>query len=102
MTKLNYPQEGIYNVIKDNVYETKADLANAKKYCSFNIPYSFRYRSYLQNLDDLLLKYEKQMDQVLEKAKKVSQSYENLEIELNTSVRNIENPKLKAREKIIK
>ena len=32
----------------------------------------------------------------------LNQSYENLEIELNTSVRNIENPKLKAREMIIK
>lgn len=102
MAKLVFPQDGIYNVTKNYIYETKSALANAKKYCSFNIPYTFRYRSYLSGLYDLLQSYEKQMDWILEKTRQVSQSYETLENELNTSVRYIDVAKMKARDRIIK
>ena len=102
MSKLVYPADGLYDTTKTYTIEAKANISNAKRYCSFNIPSSFRYRSYLYNLDDLLTEYEKDMDDILEKAKSVTQAYENLEVDLNSSIKSIDVSTIKRREKIIK
>lgn len=101
MTKLTYPEDGIYKLTNSKIVDAKEHLSSAKKCCNFSVPSSFAYRTYLQNLDELLDDYEKQMNLVLEKVKKVSENYELLETDLENDAKTIERTKLKQRERLI-
>lgn len=101
MTKLLYPEDGIYRLIKDEVYQLQEHLSNGLKYTDFNIPSSFYYKYYLNNLDNTLIAYKNELTSILEAAQKVNQNFEILEMDLNIKIKTLDNKKMQERERMI-
>ena len=102
MTKLIYPEDGLYNKIKDSNNMAVNDLELSMQYTNFNIPADFNYRNYLLNLSNNLKNIKKEINLISDKIK-INDSYlENTVNDLVNSAKTIDKDKINLRENLIK
>lgn len=105
MTKLVYPDEGIYILTKDKAAPCITNLNNGSNSSDFSVPYGFGNRNYLYGLRATLTSYKREFEQINDSIKKVDNNIENLSTDLYNeakSLLNYENNPEKEREKYIK
>ena len=101
MSKLSYPENGIYRYCQENLESCINNLSKAVSECSFNIPADFTYRNQLLSLrSDLgnLLKEAKSINYCLQK---IDNNYERLSQELASGTKKMVAIKIKERERMI-
>ena len=101
MTKLVYPKNGIFNECKDDINSVITNLSNAISNCSFDIPYDFSYRSYLNNLNDKLNIYYDDIKNIKDILKSSNDRFENLEVTLLNDIKKLDDIKIKERDRMI-
>lgn len=101
MVKLVYPNDGIYKYCRNDIDNCLSNLKNAISNCSFDIPYNFSQKNYLDNLDNVLNKYCDKVKDIEFKLRKTDNDFENLSLELVSSSKKIEIKKIAKRDRMI-
>lgn len=100
ITKLSYPDNGLKNLIYNNLDNAEAKLANAGNHY-LSIP-SFKYSSYLGSLNREIYDYRKRISAIKSSVVYVNNLYNELADDLETRYKNLPFSTLKERERTIK
>lgn len=101
MTKLTYPNDGIYKYCKDNIECCRNSLYKSISGISLDIPSSFAYKSYLRNLPNVLTNYYKEINNINSKLQSSNNNYEVLSSELSSAINKMILIKVKRRDRMI-
>lgn len=101
MTKLSYPSDGVYRYCKNNLISCHDNLQSARWNCNFDIPYGFRYRNYLFNLNYELGQYINTINDLDDKIRKINDNFEELETDMSNDVNKLPSVKIKDRDRMI-
>lgn len=104
MTKLVYPEEGIYSIVLGHHRNAVDYLNYAYNQSSFDLPTSlgYSYRSYLYGIDDKIKYYRNTMEAIINDINKVNTKMENIVVDLTREVaQKLPDEKVKERERLI-
>lgn len=101
MSKLVYPNNGIYNYCENDIYKITSNLTSAMQNSVFDIPSDFTYVSYLRSLDNELNNYIKEINSIDSKLKQTNDNYELLEETLEDSTKKLVSMKINERDRMI-
>ena len=101
MTKLVYPENGIYKECRDNLESCSNNLSKTKGNCSFSIPSGFSYSGYLSGLGQVINKYLKESKSINYKLKETNDRFQDLSDDLEENTKKIVPIKVKERERMI-
>ncbi len=101
MTKLIYPNNGIYNYCRNDLENISSNLSNAIENCVFDIPNEFKYKAYLNNLNYLLSEYYKEINSINSKLRKTNDNYKILSDDLENDAKSLVAAKIKERDRMI-
>lgn len=102
MYKFVYPKEGLYSYSRVNCESIISNLNKAYSKCSFSIPSDFKYKSYLNNLLNVINSYKIEMQKINDLIVSADNKYESLSNDLLTRVNNLDNCIIKYRDRMIK
>ncbi len=102
MTVLKYPKNGIYNLCKEELSSCSSLLTNAYNISGYKVPSNFSYRTYMNDLKTKLNSYKIEMNNIIGSIQKVSNTYEELEVDMTNDVKNIQSYKVEKRERLIR
>ncbi len=101
MTKLNYPNDGVYKYCRQYSNSCANNLSRAMNSCSFDIPSDFTYRNYLYNLSGTFRQYYNQINNINERIQKSNDNIKILSSDLLNSVNKMTGIKIKERDRMI-
>lgn len=101
MSRLSYPLNGLKSVIYDDLEQAKNYLSNASM-VSLSKSDSYSEAQYVFELSSILNGYHKRLNHIMNAVIDVTNTYTELEEDLNITDKNITSPTLKARERLIK
>lgn len=101
MSKLHYPNNGIYKYCSDNLETCSKNLSTAASNCTFDIPSGFGYTSYLNGLYSDINKYIKEINSINSKLQKTNNNFETLETDLTNDLKKLTGIKIKERDRMI-
>lgn len=103
MTKIYYEDTGINNLVKPRLENSINSLKSSIKLSSqLYIPYGFRYRNYLNSLNDNLKSDLNIISDVYDFIKRSSNGFQNINDRLNLDIYNIDNYSISLRQSAIK
>lgn len=101
MTKFRYPSEGLYNPNRNSLDNGKSKIISASNSCSFDIPSSFAYKSYLNNLKGLINGLKEELDVIERLLKKNDNDYKVMSDEIHDDYKTMTTYDIKERERMI-
>lgn len=101
MSKLFYPNDGIYKYCRNDIESCSNNLNDAYGNCNLDVPSNFCYKSYLNSLDSVIRNYCNEINNINSKLERTNNNYENLESDLCINTKKIETVKIKDRERMI-
>ena len=101
MSKLIYPNDGIYRYCKNDAESCANTLLQAISDCNFDIPSGFVYKSHLSNLDNNIRSFYNEISNISSKILKIDHDYETLSSDLELSVKKMTVNKVKERDRMI-
>ncbi len=101
MSKLVYPDDGIYKYCKNDIDVITASLSKVISNCNFDIPSNFTYKSYLNNLANIIGDYYDEIRSINYRLQRLNNNYEILETDLVNSTKKMGTIKIDERERMI-
>lgn len=101
MSKLLYPNDGIYTYCKVHIESCANHLSQAISSCNFNIPEDFVYRNYLNNLDNVARDYYREISSINSRMLKTNNNFKTLSSDLKTNAKKMTTGKIKDRDRMI-
>ena len=101
MSKLIYFNDGIYGYCKDYLINCENKLQNAISKSSFDVPNDFCYKSYINELDSLLISYREKIKYLNKKIFDIDENYNALSLSLVSNVNKMTISKIKDRDRMI-
>lgn len=96
-----YPTNGIYRCCKNHIESCTNHLSRAISNCNFDIPSEFVYKSYLNNIDNIIRDYYREITSINSKILKINNTYETLSSDLELDKKKIIVSKIKDRDRMI-
>ncbi|NLC48225.1 MAG: hypothetical protein GX758_02575 [Tenericutes bacterium] len=100
MTKIVYPNDGLYSKLKDDLELSLSHIKTAYS-IDYIVPGSFSGASYLQKLPSVIEGYYKEMKSISNKVQNTSNKIKNMEDDLLLNVKNTEGIVIKDRDRLI-
>ena len=101
MTKIYYPENGIFKEYGDKQKLATNHLSKTANYTNYTIPSDFVYKNYLNELPELLNNLKKESNDIYNKMYKISNDYGELEKTLIENIKVIEDFEIKRRDRMI-
>lgn len=101
MSKLVYPNNGIYNCSRNDIETVIGDLSRIISNCNLDIPSNFAYRSYLANLDSTIREYYNEIKSINYRLQHSDNNYETLENDLISNTKRMSTIKITERDRMI-
>lgn len=101
MTKLIYPDVGIYNVTKSECSDSVSNLTKACNYIDYNCPRNFSYKEYMNNLKNVMCNYKKEIDSISNVIMESDKSFSNLEADNLQRIKSMDDFKFSERDRMI-
>lgn len=101
MSKLFYPNDGIYKYCRTDIESCSNNLNDAYNNCNLDVPSNFAYKNYLNSLDSVIRGYCNEINSINSKLERTNSNYDDLESELSINAKNMETVKIKDRERMI-
>ena len=103
MAKIYYDERNLNRLVNVGLESSINNLRNAIETSSMlNVPYDFKYRSYLKSLDDNLKNNLSSINNIYSTLKNSSKVYSNISNSVNSDVSGIENYSISLRQSAIK
>lgn len=103
MTKIYFDESGLQRLVNSNLEKSINNLEKIVETSSIlSIPYDFKYRNYLQTLDNSIKEDLEKVKNVYNIIKKSSNVFINVKDELESDISNIENYSVSLRQSAIK
>lgn len=103
MTKIYLDEMTLKKYVYGNLENTISILKDGKNIAkSLNIPYDFKYRTYLKNLDDSIVQELNSLDAVYNIIKNHSSMYSKVNDDITSELDSIENYNISLRQTAIK
>ena len=99
--KLVYPENGLYELVKSDLEETKEKLMIASN-IYFSVPDDFSERGRLLNLRGDIQSFQRKVDGLLDKASLVTSQYRELEEELKMKASILDSHLVTKRDRLIR
>lgn len=101
MSKLVYPNDGIFKYCKNDIDTITGSLSKIISNCTFDIPSNFNYKSYLSNLGNVVSDYHKEIRSINYRLQCSNNNYETLENDLTNNVKKMSTIKIDERDRMI-
>ena len=101
MSKLVYPNNGLYPRCKVNTTRCTELLSSAISDCAFDIPSDFPQKSYLAGLSNTLSGYRNESSSIDQMIKSIDNSYVNLSDSLSSSEKRLSATKIIKRTRMV-
>ncbi len=101
MTKLKYPKNGISSLCSENINNCSIELNATLQYTDYTVPSNFKYRTYMNDLPNLLSSYVKELNSILNKINTSDLNYETCEIEMTENSKSFQEYRIEERDRAI-
>ena len=102
MTKLIYPNDGIYNCCGSEAEQCSSYLSRAISNCNFDIPADFDYKNYLSGLGEKLRGYRTEINEVRSTLKVTDRNFRALSDRSEDNASRLPASKIGKRDRLIK
>ena len=101
MSRIDYPEDGIYNMCSGSINACRGDISASISESYFDIPEDFSYRSYLAGLNGTLNSFQSELNSIDSCLQHTNNSYRSLSSNLEEGARRIEVNKIPERDRLI-
>lgn len=101
MSKINFPQEGIYGYCRDNLDEAISNIYSALSNSTFDIPSNFNNAGYMRELNSLLNKCYSEISSINLIIQTIDQKFTEMSDILEQDAKKMESIKIQERERLI-
>ena len=102
MSKLNYPANGLYILVKPHEERFNEHMSEAISNSNFDIPSDFQYKNYLDSLSDTLREYYSRKNEITSKIRRTDAIFSNISDVFTVRASRIITPEINKRERLIR
>lgn len=100
MSKLDYPKDGLRPRCRASIENTIRDLSDALGSCNLDVPASFRYKTYLDNLGAKISGYRQETKSISAKIDQTDRNFTTLSDLLTASANKLTTPIFPRRDRL--